>query len=75
MSSKETAQATAELETLSIPGLSGIAKTVDGLISKGVGVGEIAEHVLSFVSPATAAEIGSLVTVLQAVQTMLQKVE
>lgn len=75
MSSKETAKATAELETLSLPNFSGIAQTVDGLITKGLSVAQIAQHVLAFVSPATSNEIGSLISVLQAVQGLVKEAE
>jgi hypothetical protein len=61
-------------EIASLSGLSSIVATVDKLITDGVDAAEVAEKVLAFVSPTDAAAIGSLISVLQEVETLLGKV-
>jgi hypothetical protein len=64
------------VEQTSILGsLSGIATTVDGLLSSGISAAEVGEKLLAFLSPSAAASLQSLITVLQEVDNLVKKAE
>ena len=56
-------------------GLSGIAKTVDALLSSGLSAAEVAEKLLVFINPTAAASLAALIKVLQEADSIVKKAE
>lgn len=62
-------------QTSVLSGLSGIATTVDKLLSGGISAAEMAEKLLVFLDPSGAAALGSLIKVLQEADALVKKAE